>query len=506
MEFAAILLIPLLLFVFLAVCIIKAAILGWRALWCSRGQRGPYAQTLRLLAINLWEPTVNIFLVSLLAIPALEARSAAAFLWATAPMAVLLLPALGLWFRDRFYRVIALRLLGLGLMRWALCVVNLWLISTSFAPIMLVSVPFAIGALFYSLHVGDNLLKHDLAAPPLAPAPVVAPIPPIPPIPLAPPAPPPDPGPPVRCPLCHAITGLHDEDCAACGLVFRSRIPAALQGLAGYSVLRPLGAGGMSSVYLARNRAGERLCVLKTLVSVDAQADPEWQAEAAHCLRQEAALLRQLDHPRIARLLAQGDTERDDFLVLAYVAGPTLEQTLTRPGAHGEIIPGAALPPGPALAYAAGVAEILVYLAHRPAPVLHLDIKPANLILPPGSDQPVLVDFGGAALAHRDTRATARLAIYGTPGYAAPEQYRGAAKPASDIYGLAATLYHLLTDDDPAAHPLRFPALAGLPPAIAAVLTPALDLDPAARPDAATLRAQLGDLAGAYAAGAEVPA
>ena len=107
---------------------------------------------------------------------------------------------------------------------------------------------------------------------------------------------------------------------------------------------------------------------------------------------------------------------------------------------------------------------------------------------------PVLVDFGGAVRVAPGSRPTVQLNHYGTPGYAAPELYQGASSRKSDVYSLAATLYHLLTDDDPSAHPLAFPALGALQPKVAAVLTPALDHDPEARPDAWRFGAGLREL------------
>jgi serine/threonine-protein kinase len=273
--------------------------------------------------------------------------------------------------------------------------------------------------------------------------------------------------------------------------VFVSRVPQALRSLQSYTVLRPLGNGGMSSVYLARARGGDQLCVLKTLASVDAQLAPAEHAEASLCLQREAALLGQLDHPRVAHVLDWLSDSQGDFLVLDYIAGPTLEQRLTRLSAQGQLLPGDALPPAEALAYGAAVAETLCYLAALPQPVIHCDIKPANLILPPGSRAPVLVDFGGAVRAQAGPQPTVLLGRYGTPGYAAPEQYAGSSSPKSDVYGLAATLYHLLTDDDPSAHPLAFPALATLPAELAGALALALEPDPTSRPDAWEFGAQL---------------
>jgi serine/threonine-protein kinase len=301
------------------------------------------------------------------------------------------------------------------------------------------------------------------------------------------------PGPPILCPVCHAPTERAAAGCDACGLLFASRIPPAVHALDGYQPLRPLGGGGMSSIYLALDPTGE-LCVIKTLASVDGQPDPQWRADATRCLHQEALLLRQLDHPNIAQVRDWLSTPGGDFLILEYVPGPTLEQSLTRPDGRGGTLPGAPLPLAEVLAHGVSVAGVLEYLAALPQPLVHHDIKPANLIVRPDDGRLVLVDFGSALLPDADD-GTARLDSYGTPGYAAPEQYRGQSSAQSDVYGLAATLYHLLTDDDPGAHPLRFPALATLPADVADALRPALAPDPAARPTAARLRVALAELA-----------
>jgi serine/threonine protein kinase len=114
---------------------------------------------------------------------------------------------------------------------------------------------------------------------------------------------------------------------------------------------------------------------------------------------------------------------------------------------------------------------------------VHCDIKPGNLIAPENGTPAVLVDFGSAIILDSDTRTPEnRPERYGTPGYAAPEQYQHQATGQSDVYGLAATLYHLLTGDDPTKHPLAFPALWRIPTDLTAILTPALERDPTLRP------------------------
>ncbi len=143
------------------------------------------------------------------------------------------------------------------------------------------------------------------------------------------------------------------------------------------------------------------------------------------------------------------------------------------------------------LAYGCGVAEVLCYLTALPQPLAHCDLKPANLILPPGARAPVLVDFGGAARRARWATGHSTPRRYGTPGYAAPEQYQGHMSPKSDIYGLAATLYHLLTGDDPSCTRHISQRWRGCRSAILAVLMPALDPDPAQRPSAEQFSAGL---------------
>jgi hypothetical protein len=471
-------------FVATAAGLIWSFVVGARASQTHGWSHRSFKATRRFLALNLCEPLINVMVIPVLALGAAFWRFESPLL-ITAPMAVLLAPAIGLWFKDPFYRDQSARILKLGLARWLLNLAIFQSLVGDWAWFALLGIPLATGLLWYSIRWGERLLDGPLAAPHYTPAPPVA-AQPAPPLLSVETTPPLDLARAVRCSICRAPTALAAMDCPSCGLVFLSRVPAALRARPDYIVLRPLGGGGMSSVYLARGAADGRLCVLKTLASIDGPGAPGWRAEASECLGREAALLAQLDHPHVARLL---DREPSDggFLALEYIAGATLEQRLAEAGV--------ALPPEEALAYGAGVAEILCYLADLPQPVVHCDIKPANLILPPGSRAPVLVDFGGAARLQAMPQPTARLERYGTPGYAAPEQYQGRSSSKSDVYGLAATLYHLLTDDDPCAHPLRFPALPTLAPEIAAALAPALAADPDERPEARVLGAKLRTLA-----------
>lgn len=491
---------------------------GLRAYRTSRNTTDEYDRTLRYLALNLCEPLINTALIcGLLWLRSRVVGSSPSWIepvfW-TSPMAVLLLPLRGQSFSDPLYRRLSLRIFKLGMVRWIVNTVSLGLLPfisgsgalfTILGLVCVIVLPiFSIGFLIYCINWGERQL-NGILLPPLAtvfppaanPGPVYS---------MARPAAAPAVVAPVvpltysnaaACPHCQELVALDGDACHSCGLVLLSRIPEALSEIPRYTVLRPLGGGGMSSVYLARDRSNEKYCVLKTLATIDTHHPPAWHAEALRCLEQEAELLTNIQHPGIVPLVGWYRELNADFLVMEYIAGPSLERELTRIDSYGAIIPGAALKPGLALAHAASVANVLCFLSTLPEPVVHCDIKPANIILPNRTD-PVLIDFGSATVQRAGSNQTMRLEKYGTPGYAAPEQYQGACAPTSDVYGLAATLYHLLTDDDPSAHPLTFPALNRLPNEIVQPLSLALSHDPADRPSPQEWAAMLQRLAQQY--------
>lgn len=146
--------------------------------------------------------------------------------------------------------------------------------------------------------------------------------------------------------------------------------------------------------------------------------------------------------------------------------------------------------------YAVQLCRILEYLHGQQRPVMHLDIKPANLILEAQLGDVRLVDFGTAGVRQGGNVGNdgADAAVYGTDGYAPPEQYRGRPVPRSDVFAAAATIYHLLTDDDPRDHPFKWPKLAALPQELALALERALRPDPERRSTASELRVALETL------------
>jgi serine/threonine protein kinase len=165
---------------------------------------------------------------------------------------------------------------------------------------------------------------------------------------------------------------------------------------------------------------------------------------------------------------------------MEYIEGPNLAQGLTREE-EGASVPGGPKPLEDVMRYCVQICEVLTYLEQHQPPVIHNDIKPANIILDKNTGQAVLVDFGTAKTRYATQGAgkpgRQHSSVYGTVGYAAPELYEGRAEPRSDVYALAATAYHLLTDDDPRAHPFKFPKMSAVPMPTRQALLDALEVD-----------------------------
>jgi serine/threonine protein kinase len=158
------------------------------------------------------------------------------------------------------------------------------------------------------------------------------------------------------------------------------------------------------------------------------QQDEEGIAE----LVKEFTVLRRLVHPNVLRVYAIERYEGASFLVMEYVEGESLRAKLKKRGS---------LPQDEALRCVGLLSEALAY-AHA-AHVLHRDVKPENVLLPP-NNAPKLLDFGVARILAR-TSQKASTSI-GTVEYMAPEQMQGAAGTNADLWGLGVTFYELLTD------------------------------------------------------------
>jgi WD40 repeat protein/serine/threonine protein kinase len=320
---------------------------------------------------------------------------------------------------------------------------------------------------------------------------------------------------PANCPICGSPCAAQEPVCDNCGFVFASRSPGAPPAAAIYSfaqlqpgqslaqghytVQRALSKGGMGAIYLATDhQTFDRIVVVKAMLDYFDPTDPQAVQAAHDRFIQEARTLATLRHPAIPQIYTYFQDGLRNYIVMEYIEGHDLLQRLTH--AHdttGWAIPGKPYAREDVLRWGVALCRVLEYLAsRRPEPVVHHDIKPANLLLDSNSGDIRLVDFGTARarlLAQSGRVGLAQSSIYGTQGYAAPEQYSGRSEARSDVYAVAATLYHLATDDDPREHAFEFPRLNELG-GLGQALSRALDPFPGNRPAAMELRRDLEEL------------
>ncbi len=297
----------------------------------------------------------------------------------------------------------------------------------------------------------------------------------------------------MECPYCKAQNRDGVRYCGNCGKLLngtttpapvvtagnpggnnsRSLMPGMrLQG-GRYEIKKVLGQGGMGAALLATdNRLDSKLVVIKELVSEN--TDPNRVQDDVRNFKREVATLAHIDHPLVPNVTDHFQEGPRYFMVQEYVEGETLEERidhLRQP-----------MPERNVLVCASEILDILDYLAQQTPPVVHRDIKPANIIIGAKDKRSHLVDFGIARADEAKNAQRKQTSALGTPGYAPPEQYQGNADPRSDLYALAATLHHLLTNRDPRNYPpFAYPAARTLnmqlSPEIESVLTRALNND-----------------------------
>ena len=207
-----------------------------------------------------------------------------------------------------------------------------------------------------------------------------------------------------------------------------------LQALADrYPIERPLGRGGMATVYLAQDLKHQRQVAIKVL-------HPELAAGlGTDRFLREIRIEAGLQHPHILPLHDSGEADGFLYYVMPYVAGESLRERLTREGR---------LSMQDTLRLGGDVAEALHYANERG--VVHRDIKPENILLSGG--HALVADFGiaKAVEAAGDSRLTETGWGMGTPAYMSPEQILGAAVDGrSDVYGLGCVLYEMLLGHPP---------------------------------------------------------
>lgn len=208
-----------------------------------------------------------------------------------------------------------------------------------------------------------------------------------------------------------------------------------------YRITGILGQGGVGITYAAVDEKTGDAVALKAL---SFRRMNDWKV--LELFEREAKVLAQLDHPAIPKYLdyfqIDSDRDRDFYIVQALVEGQSLAQAIAN-GWHGS--------EEDIREIAEQVLEVLIYLHELKPPVIHRDIKPNNLIL--SRDRKIaIVDFGAVQDTYRNTQVGGSTVV-GTYGYMPPEQFRGKAVPATDLYALGATILFLLTGQSPAELP-----------------------------------------------------
>jgi len=196
-----------------------------------------------------------------------------------------------------------------------------------------------------------------------------------------------------------------------------------------YRILKQIGQGGMGAVYVATDERFHSTVAIKQTFFDDPMLRKAFEREA-HLLNH----LRHVALPRVSDHFVEGEGQ---FLVMEFIEGDELAESLQQRGAF-------AL--ADVLRWADELLDALDYLHTHEPPIVHRDIKPQNMKLTPRG-QIVLLDFGLAKGATKGTPATATASVFGySRNYAPLEQIQGTGTDTrSDLYSLAATLYHLLT-------------------------------------------------------------
>src|SRR6266550_4037233 len=202
-----------------------------------------------------------------------------------------------------------------------------------------------------------------------------------------------------------------------------------------YRIIRQLGQGGMGAVYEAVDERLDTTVALKETLFTDEKLRKQFE--------REARLLARMHHPALPRVSDHFNESEGQFLVMQYIAGEDFYEMLTRRNGP--------FPQEEVLLWADQLCDALDYLHTQEPQIIHRDIKPQNLKLT-ARGQIVLLDFGLAkGSLGQMSIVTTSASIFGyTPNYAPLEQVQGlGTDPRSDIYALAATLFHLITNVKP---------------------------------------------------------
>ncbi len=246
------------------------------------------------------------------------------------------------------------------------------------------------------------------------------------------------------CPACVLETGLgplagesgDKESTSLPGDNARAHAADVLMDFGDYELLEEIGRGGQGVVYRARQKSLNRTIALKVI------GLGQWATEAhLKRFRREAEAAANLDHPCIVPIYEVGEREGSCYFSMKFIDGGQLDEVTKRQ-------------PISARTAAELIAKLArtVHHAHEHG-ILHRDIKPGNVLLD-RNGEPHLTDFGLARLVETESTVTRTMEVLGTPSYMAPEQAVGnnaRVSRATDVYGLGAVFYQLLTGHPPFA-------------------------------------------------------
>lgn len=217
-----------------------------------------------------------------------------------------------------------------------------------------------------------------------------------------------------------------------------AEVGAIIQGK--YEILKLIGKGGMSRVYLAMDQNLNKQWAVKEIEKRAMDKNNEVVIQSAMA---EANMMKKLDHPSLPRIVDIIDKEDVIYVVMDYIEGEPLSSVLTKYGAQ---------PQNTVIEWAKQLCLVLDYLHTQNPPIIYRDMKPANVMLQPNGNVK-LIDFG-IAREYKEQNLADTVSL-GTKGYAAPEQFggKGQTDARTDVYCLGVTLYHLLTGQNPCEPP-----------------------------------------------------
>jgi outer membrane protein assembly factor BamB/tRNA A-37 threonylcarbamoyl transferase component Bud32 len=209
-----------------------------------------------------------------------------------------------------------------------------------------------------------------------------------------------------------------------------------------YRILGIIGMGGMGAVYQGRDLhfpTVPKLVAVKEMINL--AKDQHLRDQTMKNFEREAEILATLNHPAIPQIYDFFSFGDRAYLVMEFIQGKDLEAILNSTESF--------LPIEQVRQWGIEICDVLNYLHnHEPEPIVFRDMKPSNVMID-HHRRVRLIDFGIAKTFQMGQPGT----MIGTDGYAAPEQYKGLASPAADLYSLGATLHHLLTRRDPRLEP-----------------------------------------------------